>query len=356
MASRKWCIGFVSALCFCLGVIAAVTIVIDPYIHYHKPMNQLQYPLYKSKQRYQNDGIERFFDYNAIITGTSMTENFKSSEVDKLFGVHSIKVPFSGGTYKEINENLSRAVSYNSHIKIVIRGLDYRMLLDDKDVMRYDENMYPVYLYDDKLYNDVKYWFNKDILIDGTWEVIQFNLEGGKTPTFDEYSTWADEFVYGEDAVLAEYERMRECQVSIPITKEDYTCVWENFNQNVLKLAEDNPSIEFYFFFTPYSIYWWDNIKQEGLLERQLEAEKYAIQLMLKYENIHLFSFFTNYDMICNPNNYKDIMHYNADINSQILQWMKKGKYELTEENYEAYCDAVYEFYMSYDYESLFSK
>ena len=50
----------------------------------------------------------KHFDYDAIITGTSMTENFLSSEFDSLFGVNSVKTTFSGASYKEINQNFYR--------------------------------------------------------------------------------------------------------------------------------------------------------------------------------------------------------------------------------------------------------
>ena len=78
------------------------------------------------------------------------------------------------------------------------------------------------------------------------------------------------------------------------------------------------------------------------------------IELILEHENIHLFSFFTEFDMICDPNNYKDVAHYSEDINSKILVWMSEGKHELNEANYQEYCWQMYEFYTNYDYDSLF--
>ena len=68
----------------------------------------------------------------------------------------------------------------------------------------------------------------------------------------------------------------------------------------------------------------------------------------------HLFSFFTEYNMICNLDNYKDILHYGEEINSQVLRWMKEGSHELTRENYEEYCSQMKAFYCNYDYDRLF--
>lgn len=79
---------------------ASVTIYIDPFFHYHKPLREYHYPI--NNERYQNDGITRNFEYESIITGTSMTQNFKKSEADKIFGSNFIKVPFSGETVRKL--------------------------------------------------------------------------------------------------------------------------------------------------------------------------------------------------------------------------------------------------------------
>ena len=76
---------------------------------------------------------------------------------------------------------------------------------------------------------------------------------------------------------------------------------------------------------------------------------------MLKCDNIELYSFCNNFELVCDLNNYKDAGHYSEKINSQILVWMKNGDYKLTEENCENYLKEIYDFYSAYDYESIFT-
>ena len=85
--SKKWSICCLVFALVILTAAGAMTTVIDPFFHYHAPLDGLQYPI--DNQRYQNDGIVKHFSYDALITGTSMTENFKTSEFDTLFGVNS---------------------------------------------------------------------------------------------------------------------------------------------------------------------------------------------------------------------------------------------------------------------------
>lgn len=349
---KKWVISFWIVFIIILAGTGALTVIIDPCFHYHKPLKNIQYPMYN--QRYINNGIIKNFDYDAMIIGTSMTENFKVSEFNELFGVNSIKVPFPAATYKEISDNVKTAAAYNPCLKVVLRCLDYNKILTPADAMSYAAEDYPEYLYDDILYNDIKYIFNKAILFDETLDVISYTMSGETTPDFDSYASWGDYDVYGKDAVLAEYARPEKSDEILEITDEDYRNITENVTQNILQIAEENPEIEFYLYFSPYSIYYWDMLNQEGNVERNLDAEKYIIELLLPYDNIHLFSFFTNYELICGLENYKDIYHYGKAINSQILIWIKEGKYEITEENYENYCAQRKAFYMNYDYDSLF--
>ena len=98
MEAKRWTKFTIGSTYAVLAAFGLCTAVIDPLFHYHRPLSFLSYPLHN--QRYQNDGILRHFDYDAIIIGTSMTENFKTSEFDRLWNLSSIKVPFNGGHYK----------------------------------------------------------------------------------------------------------------------------------------------------------------------------------------------------------------------------------------------------------------
>ena len=303
--------------------------------------------------RYINDGITRNFEYDAIITGSSLIENSKTSEVDVLFGVNSIKISYPGATYKEIGDAITRSCEYNSNIKYVICGLDYMKLIGDKDSMRYDS--YPDYLYDSNFFNDVSYLLNKEILFDYTLEIdYDSSKSGHEEINFDKYSNSMNEFEFGKEAILSTYGRVEKSDIVYSFTKEDEQRVEESIQQNVIHNAVNKPSVEFYLFFPPYSIYYWDSLNPNGTITKMLDAEKKAIELMLEIDNIHLFSFFDEFEMICNSDNYKDTLHYHEDINSYIFQCMKDSEHELNKENYEEYCDSIREFYISYDYDSLF--
>lgn len=334
-----------------LGACAAITVVIDPFFQYHGPLEVLGYPL--EDERYQNDGIIEFFDYDAIITGSSMCENFSTTQFDSLWGTKSIKVAFAGGSYKEIDENLNKALSLNDNVRYVLRSIDYSSMMSDKDDMLSIGAPRPTYLYDNNIFNDVSYLFNKEVLLETDATVVGYTLGGGKTTSFDQFANWSDDFEYGREAILYDYERPAECEEQ-PLSGMQLKTMRDNISQNIIATVSQHEDVTFYLFFTPYSIMYWDMIYRNGTLNARIDAEKCAIEMLLECPNVKLYSFCTNFEMVCDLNNYKDQAHFGQWINSKILSWMSVDEYLLTKDNYEAYIDTIREFYTTYDYDSLY--
>ncbi|WP_300363722.1 hypothetical protein [Fusobacterium sp.] len=334
-----------------LIIIMVIVAIIDPYFHYHKPLTFLSYKF--SSERYINDGIIRHFDYDSIITGTSMTENFKSSQFDKIFKSNSIKVPFSGASYKEINDNLEKVFKYNPNVKIILRGLDYGKITDPFDRMEYDN--YPEYLYDDNIFNDYKYLLNKDVIFKEIRKnILLHTFNKNKTTTFDKYANWNDEYTSGKSAILKYKKRKTKTDIIETLSKEQYEIINKNIEKNITSLPKKHPNTRFIYFITPYSILYWDDLNQSGEVEKQIMAEKFMIEKILEVPNIELYSFFNNYDMICNLDNYKDAGHYMENINEKILEWIEEGKYKITKKNYKEYIERNLKFYKNYNYDEIY--
>lgn len=345
-----WIIVTVSCIMFGLCLIAGVTVYIDPLFHFHPPLMDYEYPI--NNERYQNDGIVRNFEYDGIITGTSMTENFMTSEADQIFAANFIKVPFSGGTYREINDNLRRAYDAGQNIRYVIRDLNYGGMMQNKDAYREDAE-YPTYLYNNNLLDDVNYILNKSILLDYTRQVIKYTDAGNRTTSFDVYVNWNGGVIFGRDNVLKSYTLGEKAKAAQSLSEEAKEVLLENIRQNVTDLAYEHPETIFYLFFPPYSICYWDVLKNDGLIDQYIEAEEITIEEILQCPNIKLYSFRTNFELVCDLENYKDQAHYGQWVNSWMLERMYADEYLLTEENYQDYINKIREFYKSYDYEQL---
>ncbi len=352
--SKQWAISLLVAIAVVLGILGGFVAYVDPYFHYHGPLNTIEYLL--DNERYQNDGIVKHFDYDAIICGSSMTECFKTSDMDAIFGTHSIKVPFSGGSFKEVNNLLNVAAQYNGNITKIVRCLDYNRLFDDKDLMDYED--YPEYLYDNNPFNDVKYLFNMTALLRAVQNVLGFDSDGRIETSFDKYANWMFKEPCSKDVVNANYNReaLTYAGMQYDISAEEYKMLDANIQQNVIDFAVAHPEIDIYLYFSPYNIYYMDFFYQNGNMKRQLLAERYVIEKLLPIDNIHLYSFFDNHELMWNLDLYKDIGHHSETVNTKILQWIKDGTGLLTVDNYEAYCDAEYEYFMNLDYDAMYAE
>lgn len=328
---------------------------IDPFFHYRKPdISKYYYDL--NSQRFQNDGICKHFDYDALITGTSMTENFKASEMDEIFGVHSVKVTYSGASYKEINDNLKTALAYNPDLKTIVRSLDMSMFFSKSDKMSDSPDRYPTYLYDENPWNDMKYLWNKSVVFERVYPMTRAVDEEGFVPgirSFDDYSNWQEGINFGLHTVCPDGITANPPSDPVHMSEEDKAVIQENIIKNVTSLAEEYPDVTFYYFFPPYSAVWWKNEIDSGNVYRQVEAEQYIIELILECDNIKLYSFNNKTGITTNLNHYTDTIHYGEWINSLILRWMRKEEGILTRENYKEYLAQELAFYTTYDYESL---
>lgn len=314
-------------------------------------MGSIQYPLYN--ERYQNDGILRHFDYDSIITGSSMAENFLASRWDGMMGTNSVKIPFSGSSYKETGDTLERAFTYNQGITTVVRGLDSTRLIMDKDDIDYTD--YPDYLYDNNPLNDVQYVLNKDVYYTFTDYLFTFNKQGGKTTSFDTYTNWAPQYEYNMDKRLAEHTRIPAASSKKIYDEYEQKKIRENLEQNVIRMVEEHPETDFYLFIPPYSICYFDDQQRSGMLDYMFSAWMDEINLLLPYSNVHLFAYFDQYDRILDLNNYADSVHYNQEMSNWILDTMASGVCQITEENKIEYMNKVIGFYGTFDYDTFFA-
>ena len=348
------------------SAVGGITVFIDPYMHFHRPLSdQYFYQLSSGLERSVNDGISRHFEYDSIITGSSMVENFMTSDAEYLFQGKFIKVPFEGARYEEVNDNLKRALRANSSVKQVIRCLDMLPTYwNCVDGTRTDMGDYPYYLNNDNPFDDIKYILNRDVLYKRVYGMIKGKYAGEEPgiTDFNEYANWMRWVYCGKEAVLSEVFKEKEnnrftSPVEITdITDEERVVLRNNVIENITSLADEYPKVEFDYYFSPYSAAFWGMMYQEGKLERQIEAEKQMIELILSHSNIRLYSWNDRFDIICDLNNYKDPWHYAEWINAWILRQIYEDSGRLTQYNYMGYIDRIRSKYENMNYNLLFEQ
>ena len=99
--------------------------------------------------------------------------------------------------------------------------------------------------------------------------------------------------------------------------------------------------------------YWYSRYAA-GVFLTDAKNLEYSMKELLDCENLELF-FPSGYEMITDLDRYKDLGHYDMEIQYQIFEEMRDGENLLTEENYQNYMEEFREMVMECDFESVFS-
>lgn len=352
MTPKKWGTWAIVIILTLVVGMGLLTYIVDPYFHFHAPIEGMSYRLYE--QRYINDGISRHFDYDTIVTGNSLSENVKTSQVDELFDCKSIKLPYSGAGYKELWESIERAISYNPKVKDVFVFLDVEDAMRDKDYVRYSDC--PEYLYDNNLFNDATYLWNKDVFYRGTIYSLLMSMTGAESTSFDEYSAKVKET--GADVVIPQIGKLPSpedaSEKSYDADLEQMVC--DNVNANIIRVTEMYPEVSFHLIYAPPSIARWAKYYRWGDMQCRIESKKTVTSMLLQQKNIEIYTFQNDFDLVCNLDNYQDTVHYRPEICEYIFDSIAQGKCKLTSENYDSYFKEIENFYKQYDYYSLITQ
>lgn len=348
MAAQKWNRIVLALTIGILVVIALIQIIIDPFLHYHDCLKGLQYPL--RDERFINDGLQRHREYEILVIGTSMSQNFNPSLFDSLWGMKTIKTAYSGASFHELGENMGNAVSHNPDLKYIVCSLDPNMIMEQADADAYEG--IPYYLYDSNPFNDVNYLFNKDVLIKSI-AVLNYTRSGQKTPDMDLYGRFDIYMPTGEAAVLNSYVRLPKQDLSMPFSQDDKDVVYANVVNNFVSLARKNPDVKFVFYVPPYSYCYWDAMVRTKQMDYSIEVIKYAVSLLLDEKNVEVYSFLQWDDVTTNLDYYSDNLHYNGEICDRITESIFNGEGRLNTDNLDEYFAQIEDLYNLMDYSAL---
>ena len=314
---------FTASVILLLACVLAV-VVFDPFFQYHKPLKGLKAVL--TDKEYQCS--LKTFDYDSVIAGSSVSENYNNGWFDQGFGCKSIKAIRSYGATADLCYLLDIAFEHQD-LKYVFYNLDPSALEADPETT-YELTGCPMYLYDDNYVNDVRYWLNKGVLMEKIPYLIANSLMGD----YDENNSynWAQWKEFNSDMILGLYIRKPSVSEMKP---RDY---YEDLLRKNLDLLTDritaHPETEFYIFVPPYSMLWWDNIYREGDTEAYLYNMEQAMKTLLAYENVKMFYFQNDREIITDLENYMDILHFSPEINRYICDSLIVGKRQVNSENY----------------------
>lgn len=330
---KRWSIATLIASLAVTLACALTVYIVDPFQVYRKATFYVPY-IENTTQAYSNAGIVRHYEYDSAMVGTSMTENFRPTQLDALFGGTFIKLCSSGGS--AYNHSLLMNKAFETHdLQHVIYGFDMYSYIADTDGTASDV---PMYLYDENPFNDVYYLFNRDVLFDRLKEVYDYNQTTPYAPgddMRDDLYAWGTHYVYAEEEMMRHIDPYEPAAVMMPYNQYEENAL-KNLQTHLISIIEAHPETHFDIFFPPYSQMEWYNMYLKGHLDFVINIKELCAERLLELENVTLYDFNAREEWVCDLNNYKDLSHYAPEINDEIAQAIADGE-NIVDEIYDVY-------------------
>ncbi len=360
MKSKTYLKTLVGCCVGCIGIVVAMTVIVDPYVRFHLPNPAFSYMFEHENTRLFAAGYAKHADYQAVLLGTSHSMNFDPLQIEDLFGVKAWKLPLQGGSVHEFRLLLDIAYENQKQINYVFCNIELERQYNTV-TWDYISPYNPSYIYDFDYLSQMEYIFNGDTFRNRVIPMWKQFLSGqeGYVPSKSSFGYTQQTFTMGPTEVLQGFsgadKKVEETFVN-GMTETEEANIREIIQRNYSELIEAHPKTQFYFYIPPYSMPWWGNSIINGDVDYYHQVERIYIEELLKYNNVKCFDFNDCYDMMSDLNNYGDITHYGEWVNEYMMDAMYQGVHQITLENCDTIMEDERQYYMNYDYSNLYNQ
>ena len=331
-----------------VGLIAAgVTVVtVDPFFHYHAPIKAFPYVV--DDQVDMNPGLAAHMDYDSVLLGSSMTVAFDTDWFAEDMGLKTQKLSYNGAYPKDqaiIMDKIFKAKG--DGVKQVFLGIDELNYSSDTEQTKFPPTDY---IYDDNILNDVKYIWNKTVILD---YVIKPLIDRSDASEWNKiYEPWWQPMHYNLANVRLYYEPAPEIPDTTPV--EDYIAGIEaNLDTDILPYIEAHPNTRYTIFYPPYSILYWYDAKRKDQIDSIVAKYDYMTRRLLEYDNVEVYFFQNDEEKVCDFDNYADYTHYSPEVCHYMVDCMAHGDRRVTLDNLDEELEALRDMAENYDYDSI---
>lgn len=317
-----------------LLLVIALTLVFDPFYHYHGVIGNMKAVL--EERDYEVAGTLDHFDYEAVILGTSTAENHNTNHFYDHFGVRTVKAIRASGSNADILYYLDRAYKSRNLRKVFYFVESSSM---EASLQTTYETANTNFITNANPFDDIQYVLNKDVLL----KKIPLQLAYSYFLPYDEGEAydWYQWKTFSREEILKRYyprDHFLEMKPAQELSGEFY--------ENAAILEEKvsgHPETEFYIVFSPASILWWDNVYREGTIRQKMRETAYLVELLDKYENVQMFSYQDWEEYVTDLDKYMDTVHFSEEVSRAICDRLASGDGRISPANLEGRLQALYE-------------
>ncbi|MCB1615811.1 MAG: hypothetical protein KDI30_07335 [Pseudomonadales bacterium] len=358
---------FVFFLLAALGVTgpALFVLLVDPYQIYHKSF--IQPAMFSVNERYQSAGlINSYLDesYDAIIIGSSLSENFNTEQVSRVTGwKKTMRLTVNASTSEMPQEHLlvlQKALA-TGHIKHVLWEIHPKYIWVKDDQLDQVSEKFPEYLYNESVFDDYHYLFNDDVVKLSIKNILgQLDTLCENGCNYEWSHQWLDNFEalnqwmlreklneknngfhrFSRSAKLKAYDtKIRKNKADLDVNEilEKSRFYHSSFiTERVERLIANNPDTHFNLYIPPIPSFFYAE-KKNGNLIATMGLYRQIAKVGSKHKNVSFYAFNNLFQITNNVAFYKDEHHYHSDVNDYIVKRMSLDLDRVSPENFDQY-------------------
>lgn len=303
----------------------------DPFYQYHGPFRWWQAVL--NDRDNQMPGTVRNFEYDSVLMGSSVAENFDTDFIDRAYGCSTLKVIRASGSAADLLYYLEMAQEEHD-LKNIFWCLDiFALSASPKHTLNGGD--VPRYLHTESVLDDIPYVYNKEIILEKIPSMLAFSYLGRNTGG-NAYN-WAEDKNFSAEQAMRAYDRLSVTQ-DMMLDNVDFSDEIPDITENLRMIKaqiSEHPETRYFFMLPPYSMLWWDSAYVNGQLEKQFYILGRIFSELSAFENVELYFFQDEENIVCDLDNYMDMVHYSPEINQYMLEQLTAGNNRVTAGNRE---------------------
>lgn len=309
-----------------ITVIVATVWLVDPMYIFRAP--QYLHPrYYRAIERFQNIGIAKNFEYDTVIIGNSMSENFSTKQIENELGWKAVNLSMSGSSGYEQRRMLQYAIA-TGKVRRVIWLVQWYSFADPDYIP--ENAAYLQGIIDNKPSDLFEYYLAN---IQTLQWAAKLALGIGGESDMDRAWNWNDVAMFGCRSIRREYEKIRlpdptraaERNKKLPNDIEKMTASVE---ENLLEPIRKNPAIRFYIVTAPHSVWSYRSIERTNPENLSLitSFRRPIADFAASSRNIDIYDFQSDADIIYDATLYKDMRHYSEQVNRRMVHAIAEGR------------------------------
>ena len=243
--SKKWGLSFLCSVIIFTILVCFFVYLIDPYFQYRVRDNQCFMDV-----DYVNPGLIKNYDYDTVIIGSCMVQNYDMEKFNEKLGVNAVKIGTGGLGPKGATQYLSliyatgKAKNYyiNMDLGHFAEGYNHELAIG----MQHKDSMMNEYsfLFKEDPISRLKYSFSYEawfrfIPVDmglTAYKALKGTIPSGKLTTktsIAHLGEWSDDYDYGEDIVLDKRGAESLSNATYVLNKEEQKELLEIMKENI---------------------------------------------------------------------------------------------------------------------------